>query len=601
MVYLNFQHRFMRTYIIILFLFFSAFSFAQDQIAYNYFRTGEYEKAANIYQTLYEQNNFNSNYLTRLIYCYRQLEDFEKTEQIIQQHLKKHPKQIQFYVELGYNFEIQHDQTKADLNYKKAINALEENKHYGYVIGRTFQNNHLLDYALKAYKITMLANPRANYNIQIAAIYGEKGDLENMFNTYLDMVEKNEKYSTTILRYISKYTTDDSQNEYNILFKKLVLKRLQTSQLNSWNQLLSWLFTLQKQYGKAFIQEKALYKRNIDSLSLNGIIKLGEIAFDHKDYTTTKKSFEYILENTESKIEVIDSKLYLLYVAIETTDDLNAIDLQFQTIFDEFGKSSNTIDIQIAYADFLTFKKNNPEKGIRILKEALELRSNNFQKGSLKLKLGDILVFVSRFNEALIYYSQVQTSLKNHVLAQKARFKVAQTSYFKGDFKWAETQLKVLKGSTSQLIANDALDLSLIISDNTVQDSLKTALKIYAQADLLIFQNKNQQAIDSLNVILTKYKGHAIEDEALFKQAESYEKLGLFNEAINNYIKLIEINAEDILVDDAYYRLAEISFKQNNLEKAKEYYQKIIFDFSSSIYIVDARKKYRTLRGDNLQ
>lgn len=592
----------MRNYFIIFFIFISTFSFAQEQqFAYDYFRKGEYEKAASIYQTLYEQNNFNSNYLTRLIYCHRQLENFDKTQQLIEQHLKKYPTQIQFYVELGYNYEIQHDQINADLNYKKAIDALEGHKIYGYSIGRTFQNNHLLDYALQAYKITMDANPNANFNIQIASIYGEKGDIENMFNTYLDMVEKNEKYSTTILRYISKYTTPDSENEYNILFKKLVLKRLQSNQLNSWNQLLSWLFMLQKQYGKAFIQEKALYQRNVDSLSLEGITKLGKIAFDNNDYSTTKKSFEYVLKNTNNFNDIIDSKLYLLYVAIETTADLNIIDSQFQDLFNEFGKSTNTIDIQIAYADFLTFKKNDSEKGITILKEALELRSNNFQKGAIKLKLGDLLVFMSRFNEALIYYSQVQTSLKNHILAQKARFKVAQTSYYKGDFKWAETQLKVLKGSTSQLIANDALYLSLIISDNTVQDSLKTALKLYAQADVLAFQNKNQQAIDSLNVLLTKFKGHPIEDETLFKQAKIYEKTGVLDKAIANYLKLIEINSEDILVDDAYYRLAEVSFQQNNIEKAKEYYQKIIFDFSSSIYIVDARKKYRILRGDNLQ
>jgi tetratricopeptide (TPR) repeat protein len=117
----------------------------------------------------------------------------------------------------------------------------------------------------------------------------------------------------------------------------------------------------------------------------------------------------------------------------------------------------------------------------------------------------------------------------------------------------------------------------------------------------LAFQNKNKQAIDSLNIILTAHKGHAIEDEALFKQGEIFEKLNDFERASENYLKLIALNPTDILVDNAYYRLAEISLKQNNIEKAKEYYQKIIFDFSSSIYLVDARKKFRQLRGDDLQ
>ena len=161
--------------------------------------------------------------------------------------------------------------------------------------------------------------------------------------------------------------------------------------------------------------------------------------------------------------------------------------------------------------------------------------------------------------------------------------------------------MKVLKQSTSQRISNDAIELSLIISDNSVKDSLKLALKSYARADLLAFQNKNQQAVDTLTQLLRNHKGHAIEDEALFKQGETFEKMKLFDKASSNYIRLIEINDQDILVDNAYYRLAEISLKQNKLEKAKEYYQKIIFDYSSSIYMVDARKKFRTLRGDDLQ
>ncbi|MFK5877983.1 MAG: tetratricopeptide repeat protein [Flavobacteriaceae bacterium] len=591
----------MQRIIIFLFLFCSSLLYAQDQqLAYDYFRKGEYEKSATIYQKLYEQNNYNSSYLSRLIYCHQQLENFDESKILIENHLSKYPSQVQFHVELGYNYELLHQQTKADSYYDEAINILKVSPVYGYTIGRIFQKNHLLDYALQAYQITMELNPNANYEIQVAEIYGEKGELQNMFNSYLNMVEKDQRYATTILRYVGKYITDDTENEYNTLFRKLILKRLQANPNNSWNQLLSWLFMQQKEYDKAFVQEKAMYKRT-DSLGLNGIVDLGELAFNDKDYAATKIVFSFVLENAENQHQLIDSKLYLLFVDIETLDNVEAIDIQFQNLFNEYGKTSATINIQISYADFLTFKKQEPYKAISILKEALKLRSSDFQKGVIKLKLGDILVFNNKFNQALIYYSQVQTGLKNHILGQEAQFKVAQTSFYKGDFDWAETQLKVLKGSTSQLIANDALELSLIISDNTVQDSLNIALKLYAQSDLLAYQHKNMQAVDSLNVLLNKFKGHAIEDEALFKQAEIFEQLDLYEKAEINYLKIIEINPTNILVDDAYYRLGELHSKQNNQEKAKEYYQKIIFDFPSSIHLVDARKKYRKLRGDEIQ
>ena len=570
----------------------------EQQLAYDYFRKGEYEKGASVYEKLYVENKFNAHYLSKLIDCYQQLEEFTKAKESIEKHLEEFPSQVNFYVEIGYNYELQHLRSEADSYYKKALSTLDVKTNYGYSIGKAFQENHLLDYALEAYKKTMIQNPKANYNIQVASIYGEKGEINNMFDTYLSMVDVDEKYTNTIMRYIGKYITDDSQNEYNTVFKRLVLKRLQSNQKNSWNELLSWLFMQQKDYDKAYIQEKALHKRSLESLE--GIVRLGKIAFDNKEYETTKKCFDYVLENTVDVVEIMDAKLYKLHINIETSEDLGIVNSQFQALFNEYGKSTSTLDIQIAYADFLTFKYNQPDQAIKVLKGALKLRSNNFQKGAIKIKLGEVLVFNNRFNEALIYFSQVQASLKNHILAQKARFKVAQTSYYKGDFDWAETQLKVLKGSTSQLIANDALDLSLIINDNIVQDSLRLALKTYAQADLLAYQHKNQQAVDSLNTILTQHKGHAIEDEALFKQAKVFEEMKLYEKAESNYLKIIKINAEDILVDDAYYNLGEINSQQNNIEKAKEYYQKIIFDFPSSIHLVDARKKYRKLRGDDV-
>jgi tetratricopeptide (TPR) repeat protein len=574
-------------------------SWAQEQqLAYDYFRKGEYEKAASIYEKLYVENKFNAHYLSKLIDCYQQLEEFTKAKESIEKHLEEFPSQVHFYVEIGYNYELQYLQSEADSYYKKALSTLDVKTNYGYSIGKAFQENHLLDYALEAYKKTMIQNPKANYSLQVASIYGEKGEINNMFDTYLSMVDVDEKYTNTIMRYIGKYITGDSQNEYNTVFKRLVLKRLQSNQKNSWNELLSWLFMQQKEYDKAYIQEKALHKRSLESLE--GIVRLGEIAFDNKEYETTEKCFDYVLENTVDVVEIMDAKLYKLYINIETSEDFSVVNSQFQALFNEYGKSTSTLDIQIAYADFLTFKYNQPDQAIKVLKDALKLRSNNFQKGAIKIKLGEVLVFNNRFNEALIYFSQVQASLKNHILAQKARFKVAQTSYYKGDFDWAETQLKVLKGSTSQLIANDALDLSLIINDNIVQDSLRLALKTYAQADLLAYQHKNQQAVDSLNTILTQHKGHAIEDEALFKQAKVFEEMKLYEKAESNYLKIIKINAEDILVDDAYYNLGEINSQQNNIEKAKEYYQKIIFDFPSSIHLVDARKKYRKLRGDDV-
>lgn len=587
----------------ILFLFLCCFSlqiYAQDpQLASQYFRNGEYEKAASLYKTLFEKNPYNTNYLNTLIDCYQQLEKFDEITQIATKQLKNHPNQEYLFVELGYNEQLQNRLENAVSFYEKSLISIDKTPALGYVIGKTFQDNYLLDYALLAYKKAMKVNPNADYNFQIALIYGEKGEIENMLNTYLDLIETNENYESIAKSYIGKFITDDAESEPNILLHKLLLKRSQNNPNNRWNALLSWLFIQQKDYDKALIQEKALHKRNLGNL--NGIVALGKITFENNDFEATKNCFSYVLENATNLETELLAKLYLLEVNMKTNASVEAVEAQFQQLFNQYGKNLATLNIQAIYAEFLAFKKNESEQAILVLKEALKFPVNEFQKGYLKTKLADILVFDNKFSSALIYYTQVQNDLKNHTIGQTARFKIAQTSYFKGDFEWAQSQLSVLKNSTSQLIANDALALNLLITDNAVKDSLKMAIKKYAVADLLSFQNKNQQAIDTLQIVLNQYKGHPIEDESLFKQAQLFEKINQYANAENNYLQIINLNKDDILADDAHYYLGELYFnKLNSPEKAKENYQKIIFDYPSSIYVVDARKKFRKLRGDEV-
>ena len=590
----------MRQIILIIICCFSLQIYAQEQqLAFQYFRNGAYEKAASIYKKLQEKNPYNTSYTNSLIDCYQLLEEFEAAEKLMYSQLNKLPNQEYLYVDLGYNLELQYKNELAIPFYEKALNAIEENPALGYSIGRTFQDNHLLDYALLAYKKTMQLNPSANYNFQIAAIYGEKADIPNMFNIYLDMIERDDAYLPRAKNYMGSFLSDDPENEHNISLKKLLLKRSQNNPKNSWNQLLSWLFLQQKEYLKAFIQEKAVYKRV--SEDLNPIIEVGRIAYEDKDFEVAKSCFNYVLDNTKDVEVELAAKLYILQISMDSNTEIGAIETQFQEIFTQYGTSIATLNIQITHAEFVAFKKKEPKKAISELKKILKLPLNEFQNGYVKTKLADILVFTNQFSTALIYYTQVQNSLKNHEIGQTARFKIAQTSYFKGDFEWAQSQLKVLKNSTSQLISNDALDLNLLITDNIVKDSLRVALQKYATAELLTYQSKNTQAIDTLQVVLDNYKEHSIVDEALFLQATLFEKTANFTKAETNYLAIIELKKDDILVDNAIYNLAELYLnKLNNPQKATEYYQLIIFEYPSSIFLVDARKKFRNLRGDTI-
>jgi len=587
----------MKNALLILFLLLSQVNYGQNDyvLAEKYYRDGAYKKAITLFKVLLEKNPYNTVYLKRLTSAYQETSQFDTAEKLLKNKASANPNQTYLLVEIGYNYDRQYQKEKAKIYYDKAIASIHENTAMGGFIGRLFKENALLEYAITAYEKTMFHNPNANYQFQVAQIYGEKGDFEKMFTSYIDLVDKNDNYLTTVQRFTSRYITDNKLNSNNILFKKALIKKSVSNPKDVWNTLLSWLFIQQKEYNKAFIQEKSLYKR--DPKNITNILSLGYNSFQNNAFATATNCFDFITQNSPVIEQVLTAHLYSVKISIAKNQ--SNTDQLFAAIYAKYGKKSATLKIQLEQANYLTFKKNKPEKAISVLEHALKITSSKFQKAAIKIKLGEVHVFIGNYNKALIYFSQVQTSIKNHPLAQQARFKVAQTSFFKNDFKWAFAQLKVLKASTTQLIANDALALFLIVSDNQPKDSLDTGLKLYAQAELLAFQNKNKQAIDTLQRVITKFKGQKIEDEALYKQATLFSKTKQFEKAINKYNQIITLDAAGIFVDDAIYQIAEIyNSKLNNTEKASEYYQKIIFDHPSSIYLVEARKKYRKLRGD---
>ncbi len=573
--------------------------FSQNEmLAKGYFDKGEFEKALISYQKLYEEKKGNVNYLFKIVQIHQQLEHYVISEKLLieQTNTSKNP---QFYVELGYNYQLKGEQQKAEENYKKAILKIEDEPIYAFYVARRFEEHALIDNAAIVYERAMQLRPDANYNIQLARIYGEQGKVEKMFSSYVNFLEKSENYINQAQRVFSQYISENGEDENNILLRKVLLKKIQMQPNILWNQLLSWLFVQQKDYKKAFVQEKAIYKREQETLQ--DIMDLARITVEEDEAEIANEILRYLVDNAIDIEMVIEAHKSLLELQTKHAlkSDYITIDKTYKGLITQFGRNPQTINLQLSYGHFIAFYLNNPYRAITFLKEALKTRLPRIQAAKIKLKLGDILVFQEKFNEALIYYSQIQTSLKNSTISQEARFRVAKASYYKGDFKWAESQLKILKASTSQLIANDALDLKLLISDNKYEDSTQTALKLYAKADLYAFQNKTAQAISLLDKILLNHKTETIVDQALFKQAQLFEKQKEYTKAASNYTIIIANYKEDILADDAYFALAELY--ENHLEqpeKAKILYEQIIFNYADSIYFVDARKKFRALRGD---
>lgn len=590
----------MRIILCLLIFCFSLVSFSQNEnLAKNYFDRGDFEKALPIYKALFENNQNRNDYFLSYIATLQQLENFEESQKLLQERLtltRNHPL---FLIEMGRNYLIKNQSKEADSYFQQAIQSIDENPRITYTVANSFEKYSLLDLAVSAYEKGASLDENLNFDSQLARIYGEQGELEKMFDSYLSIIERNPSFLISAQRNFSRYITDDPLNEANDLLRKALLRRSQNNPDLFYNQLLSWLFVQQKQYDRAFIQEKAIFNRTFESL--NEMMELALIALDDEAYEISNEILSYIIENSTSERDRLQAFQYTMEIEVRTAEKENftEIEKKYQNLIALYGEDTKTFEIQLDYYRFLAFQNNKKQIAVENLKKLSRENLSRYQEARVLMELADILVFDEKFNEALIYYSQIQNKVKNDPIAQEARFKVARTSYFKGDFEWAKTQLDILKKSTSQLIANDAMELSLLISDNSLEDTLQTALKKYARADLLDLQGKYQEAITVLDDILKNHKAESIEDEALLKQAQVFEKTNQFEKAIANYLMVIEFHNEDILADNAFFYLAELYNKTlEQLEKAKEFYEQIIFNHQDSIFFVEARKQYRSIRGD---
>ncbi|WP_333599330.1 tetratricopeptide repeat protein [Flavobacterium sp.] len=580
-------------------LFLSLSAFAQnEQLANNYFDRGEFEKALISYQDLLKSQVGNFNYFQRVVECYQQLQQYDKAEKAIQEQYDRF-KQNQLLVELGYNYQLQKNQEKAVKYFDQAIDKIKKNANEVYGIAYVFEKKSLIDYALLAYKTALDKDPKLSFNFQMAMLYGQQGHTDLMIETFLDESIKNPQNLPVIQNQLSRFMTEETDANFNDALKKALLVRAQKTQDVFWNDFLSWYFVQLKEYGKAFIQQKAIYKRYPESFA--NIVNLGQMAIEDNDQDSAKEILTFVLDNTNDLELLIKSHSYLVQMKIDHAleKDYPAITAELEALIKEFGVSPYTLSLLKLQADFTAFHLKNPEKAKVILKNAMEMPINKYQLAEVKMELADILLFEEKFNQALIYYSQIDEEMNGDVIGQEASLKTAKTSYFKTDFAWASHQLKVLKSATSELIANDALDLYMLISDNTVEDSTQVALKKFARADFLLYQNKKTEALSQFQAILKENKGDQIEAVTLLRIGKIYEKMGDFTNALANYNEIVTKQKESIYIDEALYFSAEIYNTQlHDSEKAKPLYEEIIFHHEDSIYYVDSRNKYRKLRGD---
>ena len=578
-------------------------------LAKQYMGEEKFEEAIGLLEDLLDKK-FDNSYYQLLNEAYTKTNQTKKQEKLIKHSIKKNKDNPLYVIDLGMFYFNNNEQDKAKDQFEKVIKNLRANNSEITKVANYFSSARQYEYASQAYKQgRKLFNDDTKYTYEITYIYQMLGKNDEIAREYLVWLRKDPKALNQIEVNINNLFYRDKDDKLYETFSNVVLEEVKKDTKNQqFNLLYYWLLMKKNDYSSAFIQAKAIDKRfnNSDGFQVN---EYCQMAMNNNRFEYALQGFEFLSKQGEEMMEKYQVKqnilncLYNQFIqkSTHTQKEISSLEKEYKQFFTSEGYTYKTAKTMQQYADVLAYWINQPQEAVDLLDTIIAMRQiPNQLRAECKLTRADIFLINGDVWQASLIYSQVEKDFKNETIGSEAKFRNALLSYFTGDFPWALSQADALRSSTTKLIANDAMELSLLINENMDEDSTYRGLTWFAKADFALYQNKLQEAETYLDSIDNWYVLHPLFDEVLYKRAQIAIKEDNYQKADSLLGTLIMKYPIDLMADDALMLLAQINEEKfNNKAKAKEYYEKIILDYSSSLYINQARKKYKELSTSN--
>lgn len=580
------------------------------QLANLYYSKGEFEKALPYYEKVFDRDASKINFL-RLYQCYKETNSLRDAEKLLKKQVSNNRYDYEYPIILGEFYEETKETDKAQKIYQNIIDDLPANANSVVQVFNAFRAKNKNDYALLTLERgSKLLKNTYPLQIQYADYYGAVGQTEKMLDAYIDLINVYPNYLNYVQNVLARkidFSVEEGK-EYNYL-KAAYLGKIQKNPDDAMSgNMLVWLFIQKRNFAAALTQVMAQDRR--DQGMGYRVYDLGLMCVENRSFETARKAFQYVRDLGQESPLFYRAELALLNTRfIEVTTNRNYSPVEIQAAIDEYksvltrlGARQSTASLILELAHMEAFYANQAPSAIARLTEALKIPGlTDMQKAEIKMALADISVLSGDIWEASLFYMQVDKDFKYEPIGQEAKFKNARIFYFDGEFDFAQSQLNVLKEATTKLIANDAMELSLLITENYGLDSNFEAMNWYAKADLLIEQHRYEEAFVYFDSLETKYSTHSLGDDIFLRKAEAMQQQGKWIEAVGYLEQLLKYYAFDILADDAVFQLGDIYENHlNDKQKASDYYKSILFDYKGSLYTIEARKRFRALRGDKI-
>ena len=577
----------------------------QEQLAAHYYSTGQFEQAAESYEALYARAP-NKFYYQMLFRSYLELKEYKDALRLVEKRIKQYPNDLYLYVDMGRTYELRGDRRKANKTFESAVQKIGFDTKQISELTQAFETVGHPEQAIQVYLLARqkMRNDLA-YVSELATLYQHIGNYEAMMQEYFDLLDKSPNMLGSIQISLQRVLNETANPKLVEGLRSTLVQRVQQSPDNkSYIEMMLWFSLQQKDFQFALVQAKAVDARFPD-MAGEPLMRVASIARSNQDYDVAHECYRLVAQKGSDCPNYFPARVGALEVAFARLNRnfpienklLNQLLHDYQSALDELGKNLRTVQLMRNYSDLLAYYADSVQPAADLLYDVLDLpKLPAKERDETKLALADLLLFAGEVWDASLLYMQVEKANKNDVLGSLAKFKNAKLSYYNNDFLWAKTQLNVLRASTSKLIANDAMELSLLISDNMEEDSTFDMLSRYAAADLLLYRNLLDSAWDAFDDIAHSALSHPLFDEVLYQKARIRIRQQRYADADTLLQQLIDFYPNDLLADDALLLLAQLNEERlSNPMRARSCYEKLILDYPSSLYVDQARKRYRAL------
>jgi tetratricopeptide (TPR) repeat protein len=585
------------------------FSIAQDnaqiQLANEYLTQGEKQKARELYEELVRHPEnvalVHNNYLALLI----DLGEFKSAEEYLQRQLRRNPDNVYYRVDLGLMYLKSGDLARGD---KQIRSLIKETAADGYQVKQT--SDYLASKGLYEYATMALQEARTNlrnptlYSLELANLYRIQGLKDAMVQEYLNYVTQvpsNMSYVKNMLQAMLN-KPDELESLERLLYERVQ----QYPDSEVYSDLLIWAHLQQRNFFGAYVQSRAFDKRFRKDGSKT--LEIAQVALSNKDFETADMAYTYVIREFPSSPHYFTARLGVIQAREARVknrfpvnrDSVVLLVGEYDRFISQYRENNSAYEAIRNKALLQAYYLQQLDTATVTLQRLIAMPRGTAQlKAKAKLDLGDIYLVKGEPWESTLLYSQVEKSFKDSPIGYEAKLKNARLNYYRGEFHLALDHLDILKEATTREISNDAMDLGLRIRENTAFDSAGTALRDFAAVELLLWQNQTAEALSLLDNMKAVYGHDPIMDDVYWLEAGLRLKLGEFDLALAGLQKILDAFGDDILADDAYFMQGETYERHlNDPEKAREIYRQFLDRFPGSVHVAEARKRYRTLRGD---